>query len=185
MIIFMGLKQKVQAVVTMGVAQDRLAPTQVHGQDWELSAAQTPCQLFHKGMHLPQNSFPQMDNPCTVTGSFPQDFKCSWKGEFPAASPRLLICEVSPVSRTPLAGLGLIQRTDSQRPRLEWWISITWDSASSAAAAAPREALAGDTEETLHTHQTQQNTANSHYKLLSNYSPVPLCIWEAKKIKSQ
>lgn len=70
------------------MAQDRLRPTKTHGQDWDLSTAQTHCQLSHKGMHLPPNNFPQMDNPCTVSGSFPQDLNCSWKGEFPAASPR-------------------------------------------------------------------------------------------------
>lgn len=70
------------------MAQDKLGPTKIHGQNWDLSAVQTHCQLFCKGMHLPQNYFPQMDNPCEVSGSFPQDLNFSWKREFPAGSPR-------------------------------------------------------------------------------------------------
>lgn len=45
-------------------AQDKLGPTKITRQDWDLSVARTSCQPLYKGMRLPQNNFPQMDNPC-------------------------------------------------------------------------------------------------------------------------
>lgn len=169
------------------MAQDRLGPTKIHGQDWILSTAQTHCQLFYRGMHLPQNYFPQMDNPCKVSGSFPQDLNCSWKGEFPAASPR--------PSWARMQGLPSFQGSSSRTgPNSEnsftkatpGMVNIHHLGLNILNSSSTTGSLPEDMEErVLHTHLTQQSTANSHYTLLSNYTPVLLYIWEAKKIKSQ
>lgn len=130
-------------------------------------------------MHLPQNNFPQMDNLCKGSGSFPQDLNCSWKGEFPAADRKRGLLSLQ--GSTSRAGPNSEHRFTKATPGT---VNIHhWDSAAPPAAA--QQALAEDMEEMLHTHLTQQSTANSHHKLLNNYSPVPLYIWEAKKIKSQ
>lgn len=133
-----------------------------------LSTAQTHCQLFHKEMHLPQNNFPQMDNPRKGSGSFPQDLNCSWKGEFPTADRKRGLLSLQGSSSR--AGPNSQHRLTKATPGM---VNIhPWNSASSPAAA--QQALAEDMEEMLHTHLTQQSTANSHHKLLNNYSPVPL-----------
>lgn len=89
LLLFIRLKWEVQAQVGEHIpivrAQGKLSPTKI--QSWDLGGAQTCCQAFDKGMHLPQNDFPQMDNPCKISGSFPQDLSCSRNFQDPAQGP--------------------------------------------------------------------------------------------------
>lgn len=181
-ITFIRLKWKVQALVMehspLARGTERIQPNKNNTPGLSRSVAQTSCQPFYKGMHFPPNNFPQMDNPSKVSGSFPPDLNCSWKQEFPACSPRPRQAHVwgcpSFQSSSSRAGPISVQGICNRPPRAASW-----------AAAARRELWLRVLTQRQHIHLAQQSAANSHYKLLSNYSPLPIYIWEANKVRSQ
>lgn len=134
-------------------------------------------------MHLPQNNFPQMDNPSIVSGSFPQDLDCSWKQEFPACSPRPRR-RGRPRFQSSLAGRGRIQRTALTTGRA-WREERRPPGAQHPQQQQHKEKLRLKIlKQMQHVDLLRQNTASSHYKLFTNYSPTSIHLREAK-IKSQ